>query len=86
LPNGALYRWQFEKNGQPLQIDVRGPITFDEASFARMAVLEGVGIGFFMASDVRDDIASGRLVQILEARGSLNEWRLSRCQSLRSNV
>lgn len=66
LPNGALYRWQFEKDGQPLQIDVQGPITLDEASLARMAALEGVGIGFFMEPDVRDDIASGRLVQILE--------------------
>ncbi|WP_372398892.1 LysR family transcriptional regulator [Azospirillum sp. HJ39] len=66
LPNGALYRWQFEKGGQPIQIDVDGPITLDEASLARMAVLEDVGIGFFMESDVQGDLAAGRLVRILE--------------------
>lgn len=66
LPNGAHFRWQFEKDGQPLQIDVQGPITLDEPSLARMAALEGIGIGFFMEPDVRDDIASGHLVQILE--------------------
>jgi DNA-binding transcriptional LysR family regulator len=66
LPNGGLYRWQFEKGGQPLQIDVHGPITLDEASLARMAALEGVGIGFFMESDIREDIASGQLVRVLE--------------------
>lgn len=66
LPNGALYRWQFEKEGQPVQIDVQGPITLDEASLSRMAALEGVGIGFFMEPDVREDIASGRLIQVLE--------------------
>ncbi|NUB11446.1 LysR family transcriptional regulator [Azospirillum brasilense] len=66
LPNGALYRWQFEKRGQPIQIDVGGPITLDEASLARMAVLENMGIGFFMESDVQGDLAAGRLVRILE--------------------
>lgn len=66
LPNGALYRWHFEKDGQPVQIDVQGPITLDEASLARTAALEGIGIGFFMIPDVRDDIAAGRLVQVLE--------------------
>lgn len=65
LPNGALYRWHFEKNGQPVQVDVDGPITLDEASLSRMAVLDSVGIGFFMESDVRDDLASGRLVRVL---------------------
>lgn len=66
LPNGALYRWEFEKLGQTAQIDVRGPITLDEASLARTAVLESVGLGFFMEPDVRDDIEAGRLVRVLE--------------------
>ncbi|WP_376966219.1 LysR family transcriptional regulator [Azospirillum sp. A26] len=66
LPNGALYRWQFEKDGQATQIDVRGPITLDEASLARTAVLEGIGLGFFMEQDVRGDIEAGRLVRVLD--------------------
>lgn len=66
LPNGALYRWRFEKDGQTAQFDVNGPITLDEASLARAAVLEGVGLGFFMEQDVRADIAAGRLVRVLE--------------------
>jgi DNA-binding transcriptional LysR family regulator len=66
LPNGALYRWQFEKRGRTTQIDVSGPITLDEASLARIAVLEGAGLGFFMEQDVRADIDAGRLVRVLE--------------------
>jgi len=66
LPNGALYRWQFEHEGQPLSVNVTGPITLDEASLARMAVLEAVGIGFFMESDVRADVEAGRLVRVLQ--------------------
>lgn len=66
LPNGALHRWQFEKDGQPAQIDVTGPITLDEASLSRIAVLADVGIGYFMESDVREDIAQGRLIRVLK--------------------
>ena len=66
LPNGAPYRWQFEKDGQSVQIDVTGPITLDEASVSRIAVLEAVGIGYVMESDVREDLDAGRLEAVLE--------------------
>ena len=66
LPNGSLFRWQFEKAGQAVQIDVDGPMTLDEASLARMAVLDDVGIGFLMESDIREDMKAGRLVRVLE--------------------
>ncbi len=66
LPDGAPHRWQFEKDGQSVQIDVQGPITLDEASLSRIAVLDHVGIAYFMESDVREDIKAGRLVRVLE--------------------
>lgn len=66
LPNGALLRWRFERDGEELQLDVDGPITLDEASLARIAAINGVGIGYFMEADVREDIAAGRLIRILE--------------------
>lgn len=66
LPNGALYRWHFEKDGNTVQIDVAGPITVDEASIARTVALEGIGIGFFMEQNVLADIEAGRLTRILE--------------------
>jgi DNA-binding transcriptional LysR family regulator len=66
LPNGAIYRWEFRKRDRTAQIDVSGPITLDEASLARTAVLEGVGLGFFMEPDVRDEIQAGRLIRVLQ--------------------
>ena len=65
LPNGALYQWELEKDGKRVRIDVTGQITLDEASLSRIAVLEHLGLGFFMESDVRDDIKAGRLVRVL---------------------
>lgn len=66
LPNGSLYRWQFEKAGEVHQIDVAGALTLDEASLLRIAVLAEFGIGYFMEADVREDVAAGRLVRVLE--------------------
>lgn len=66
LPSGAMFRWQFKDEDQLLQIDVRGPITLDEATLARRAVLNSVGVGFFMESDVLEDIEQGKLVRLLE--------------------
>ena len=66
LPNGAIYRWPFEKDGQSVHVDVDGAITLDEASLARTAVLASVGLTLAMESDVRDDIEAGRLVRVLD--------------------
>ena len=44
LPSGALYPWQLDKRGQTAQVHVTGPITLDEASLARAAVSEGIGL------------------------------------------
>lgn len=66
LPDGAIYRWPFEKDRQSVHIDVEGPITLDEASLARTAALASVGLTLAMETDVRDDIEAGRLVPVLE--------------------
>ena len=67
LPNGAAYRWRFEKDGETLLVDVDGPVTLDEATLSRATALEGVALGYFMESDIRDDIAAGRLIRVLDA-------------------
>lgn len=66
LPNNALLRWKFEKEGNAVQIDVQGSITLDESSLVRIAAQDGVGLGYVMEADVHDDIAAGRLVRVLE--------------------
>ncbi|KPF71394.1 LysR family transcriptional regulator [Bosea sp. AAP35] len=66
LPDGGLFRWHFEKNGEIAQLDVRGPIILDEGSLARIAVRESIGVGFFLEQDVLADIASGDLIRILD--------------------
>lgn len=66
LPGGALFRWRFEKDGEPVHLDVEGPIILDEANLARAAVMENMGVGYFMEQSVIDDVATGRLIRVLD--------------------
>lgn len=66
LPDGSLYRWHFEKGGETAQVEVNGPITFDDLTLSRAAVLAGFGIGFFFEQDVIADIEDGKIVRLLE--------------------
>jgi DNA-binding transcriptional LysR family regulator len=66
LPNHALFRWRFEKDAEAVQIDVQGALTLDEPSLVRIAAQSGVGLGYVMEADVREDLAAGRLVRVLE--------------------
>ena len=66
LPDGSMFRWRFEKDGEQVQVDVSGPITLDEASLTRTAVLEGAGLGYTFEQDILQDIEAGRVIRLLE--------------------
>ena len=67
-PSGALYRWEFERRGEAMRIDVPGSLTLDEPDMIAQASRAGIGLAYVDESIVADDIASGRLVEVL------NEW------------
>lgn len=66
LPNGAIYPWHFEREGQVMRLDVHGPLTLDESGVAKAAVQAGVGLGFFMEQDVLGEVAAGEFERVLE--------------------
>lgn len=66
LPDGSLFRWRFEKDGEQVQMEVQGPITLDEASLVRTAALESTGLCYTMEQEVLSDIKAGRLIRVLE--------------------
>jgi len=65
LPGGALYRWEFQKNGEALTVDVEGPLTLDDMPAMRAAARDGIGLAYLSEVFVRADIASGRLQRVL---------------------
>ncbi|MCO7564101.1 LysR family transcriptional regulator [Pseudomonas sp. S 311-6] len=66
FPSGALYRWEFERGGMRLEVDVQGPLVLGDVSLMPDAALEGVGLAYVFEDMVREHLASGRLVQVLE--------------------
>ncbi|WP_342655386.1 LysR substrate-binding domain-containing protein [Pseudomonas sp. F3-2] len=66
LPNGGIYPWHFEKNGETTRLDVTGPLTLDESSVAKAVVQESVGLGFLMEQDVIPEIEAGQFERVLE--------------------
>jgi DNA-binding transcriptional LysR family regulator len=64
-PSGALYRWEFERRGKAMKIDVPGSLTLDEPDMIAQASRAGVGLAYIGEWLVADDIAAGRLVEVL---------------------
>ena len=60
------YRWEFEKDGEAVTVDVTGPMVFDDADLMIRAALDGLGLTFSFEQYVAPLLASGALVRVLE--------------------
>ncbi|EEQ97003.1 LysR family transcriptional regulator [Brucella sp. ZJ1_1] len=66
FPGGRLYRWEFEKNGQIVEIGVEGPLIANDNGILLEAALAGAGLVWLFEDYTRDFLAEGRLVRVLE--------------------
>ena len=64
--SGHLYKWQFERGEESLEIDVQGRITLSEQTTIVRAVLDGLGIAYVLEDAARPWLDSGQLVTMLE--------------------
>lgn len=64
--SGALYRWQFAKDGERVEVTVDGPLTLQADDLMLSAALDGVGVAFLSEADVLPHLEAGRLVRVLE--------------------
>ena len=60
------YRWEFEKDGETLVVDVTGPLILDDADLMIRAAMDGLGLTFSFEEYVAPQIASGALVRVLD--------------------
>lgn len=63
---GALYAWEFEQGGRELRVRVEGQLVFNTAALAVKAALSGAGLACVTEDRVREDLAAGRLVRVLD--------------------
>jgi DNA-binding transcriptional LysR family regulator len=68
MASGVIYRWEFERRGESVTLDVPGPLTLDESDLMLQAALAGEGLAYLSLSDfaTAEHVAGGRLERILE--------------------
>ena len=66
LPSGKLYRWEFERHGQELAVDVAGPLTLDHVGLMAESAARGMGIAYVPLQEARRFLDAGKLVAVLE--------------------
>jgi len=66
IASGALYRWEFEKNGRTLAVAVNGPLIMDDPDLMLAAALNGIGLAYSTEQHIGEHLASGRLIRVLE--------------------
>ncbi|PRD41608.1 LysR family transcriptional regulator [Phyllobacterium phragmitis] len=66
LPSGKLYRWEFEKHGQEIAVDVPGVVTLDHTMLMVEAAADGIGIAYVPETAARPWLDDGRLFALME--------------------
>ena len=64
--SGILYRWEFEKGGEEIEIAVEGPLILDEDHLIAQAAVDGAGLAFVFEDYVKTPLADGRLIRVLD--------------------
>lgn len=64
--NGGIYAWEFEKDGEKLNVRVEGQLVFNGSAPMLRAALSGFGLGYVPEDVVQEHLAAGRLIQVLD--------------------
>ena len=66
FPSGALYAWEFAKDGEALAVAVDGPLLLDDDELMLRAALDGIGLSYLYEEQAREWIDQGRLLRVLD--------------------
>ncbi|MGF9566494.1 LysR family transcriptional regulator [Neorhizobium sp. JUb45] len=66
MPSGKLYRWEFERHGQEVVVDVPGALTLDHLETMAEAAQNGLGIAYLPQIVARPYLEHGALLPVLE--------------------
>ena len=64
--HGGLYVWEFEKDGQELNVRIEGQLVFNNIAMRLEAALQGLGLAYMPQDLVQEHVAQGRLIRVLE--------------------
>ena len=63
--SGGFWSWPFTKDGRELKVRPEGQLAFNTITLALDTALAGLGLAYLPEDVVREDLAKGRLVQVL---------------------
>lgn len=66
LPSGVPSPWEFAQGGENLDVEVAGQLVLDSPVLMLAAARQGMGLAQLSEWYVADDLASGRLVRVLD--------------------
>jgi len=64
--SGRLHRWELEKDGRALTLDLAGGLILPQQALMHRAALDGLGLAQLFEPMVAADIAAGRLVAVMQ--------------------
>ena len=64
--HGGLFMWEFEKNGQPLNVRIEGQLVFNTIAMRLESARQGLGLAYMPENVVQADVEQGRLIRVLE--------------------
>jgi DNA-binding transcriptional LysR family regulator len=63
--SGSIYRWEFERGGIELDIEIDGPLTITDQEMMIDAAVDGAGLAYVFEAQVEQLIAKRKLVRVL---------------------
>lgn len=66
FPSGSMYRWEFIKGTENLEVDVDGPLAVSDMHVMVQAAEAGLGYAYVYAQYAAPALAAGRLVTVLD--------------------
>jgi DNA-binding transcriptional LysR family regulator len=64
--HGGVYAWEFEKRGRALRVRIDARLVVNTMALRMKAVLAGLGLAYVPEDLVQSEIATGRLVRVLD--------------------
>jgi DNA-binding transcriptional LysR family regulator len=62
---GTIYKWEFERGTEKIEVAVDGPLIFDAGGMIIDAALAGLGIGYVLEDRAREHFKSGTMARLL---------------------
>ena len=66
MSHGGIYRWELEKDGQQFEVELAPRLVFTDSRTIHDAACAGFGLAFLSEWHIGDDLATGRLVSLLD--------------------